>query len=459
MAVHPAGSPAEAAQHEGRSHPAGSPAEAAPREGRPPPRAKARRDIAPTAVTNLHRAMSRALGHDCWKLVLWDGSTAGSDSPRFTITLCSRTAIDRLVGGVPEKAFGRAYVEGLVSVEPLESFLEPLATAPVSQLFRAWPAIAAALLALGARPRVAPVPGAEARLRGIRHSRKRDAEAIRHHYDLPAEFYALFLDNSLTYSCAYFETPDVDLDAAQRSKLELVCRKLRLHPGETLLDIGCGWGSLVIHAAEEHGVHAVGITLSQAQVDEARRRVRERGLEDRVDVRLADYRDDHGVYDSVASIGMVEHVGRKKLGAYSEAVHRSLRPGGRALIHGITQPPSRIWNRASFNDAFVFPDGEIEDVGLMIRELERAGLEVRDVESLREHYEMTLRQWAGRLDARWDEAVRIAGKARALVWHLYMTGAAVSFHLGTLGIHQVLVVRADPQGGSNVPLTRRDWYT
>jgi cyclopropane-fatty-acyl-phospholipid synthase len=403
--------------------------------------------------------MSRALGRDDWSLVLWDGRNTGPDVPCFTFTLRSRAAIDRLIGGVPEKAFGRAYVEGLITVEPLEPFLEPLAAAPVSQLFLAWPAVAAALLALGGRPRRAPALGAEARLRGMRHSRERDAEAIRHHYDLPAEFYALFLDRSLTYSCAYFERPDADLGAAQVGKLEHVCRKLRLRPGETLLDIGCGWGSLLIHAAEEHGVHAVGITLSRAQVDEARRRIRERGLEDRVEVRLGDYRDDNGVYDAVASIGMVEHVGRKKLGVYSEAVYKALRPGGRALIHGVTQRPTMVWNRASFNDAFVFPDGEIEDIGLMIREYERAGLEVRDVESLREHYEMTLRHWSRRLDAGWDEAVRIAGPARALVWRLYLSGAVVSFRLGTLALHQTLAVRPDPHGASNLPLTRRDWYT
>ncbi len=403
--------------------------------------------------------MSRGLGHDAWSLVLWDGRSAGSDSPRFTVTLASHAAIDRLLGGVPEKAFGRAYVEGLISVEPLALFLEPLAAAPISQLFRAWPPILAALLALGGRPRAAPVAGAEVRLRGIRHSRRRDAEAVRHHYDLPPEFYALFLDRSLTYSSAYFEAPDVDLETAQRSKLEHVCRKLRLRPGEALLDIGCGWGSLLIHAAEHHDVRAVGITLSGAQVDEARRRIRERGLEDRVEVRLADYRDDNGAYDAVASIGMVEHVGRKKLDVYSAAVHRSLRPGGRALIHGITMRPGIVWNRASFNDAFAFPDGEIEDIGLMIREYERSGLEVRDVESLREHYEMTLRHWSRRLDAHWDEAVRIAGEARALVWRLYMTGAAVSFRLGMLNVHQTLAVRPDLQGRSNVPLTRADWYT
>ncbi|MBJ7609863.1 MAG: class I SAM-dependent methyltransferase [Candidatus Dormibacteraeota bacterium] len=414
--------------------------------------------LSSSSAVSLHRAMSRALNRVDWRLVLWDGRTAGSDRPTFTIALRSHAAVDRLLSGVPEKAFGRAYVEGLIDVAPLEPFLEPLAAAPIAHLFRAWPAIATALLGLGGRPHGAPILEAEARLRGIRHSRQRDAEAISHHYDLPPEFYALFLDRSLTYSCGYFESAEAGLDAAQESKLELVCRKLRLQPGETLLDVGCGYGSLVIHAAQHHGVRAVGITLSRAQVDCAHSLIRERGLEDRVEVRLADYRDDNGTYDAVASIGMVEHVGRKNLGVYSQAVHRSLRPGGRALIHGITQQPSRMWNRASFNDAFVFPDGEIEDVGLMIRAYERAGLEVRDVESLREHYEMTLRLWARRLDANWEEAVRIAGEARALVWRLYLIGAAVSFRLGTLAIHQTLAVRPDPQGLSNLPLTRRDWY-
>lgn len=418
----------------------------------PPPPAPA------AAAARLHRALSRGLGHERWRLALWDGSAIGPHPPEFTITVRSPAAIDRLLGGVPEKAFGRAYVEGLLTVEPLEPFMHPLAVAPVSQLFRAWPGLAAALVRMGGRPRGTPVAQAEARLRGRRHSRERDAEAVRHHYDLPAEFYALFLDSSLTYSCAYFETPEADLEAAQRSKLEHVCRKLRLRPGETLLDIGCGWGSLVVHAAEAHGVQAVGVTLSPAQVEEGRRRVRARGLEGQVEIRLGDYRDDNGVHDAVASIGMVEHVGRSKLGVFSQAVHRSLRPGGRALIHGITQPPTRPWNRFSFNDAFVFPDGEIEDIGFMVREYERAGLEVRDVESLREHYDMTLRSWAARLETHWEKAVRIAGEERARVWRLYMTGAAVAFRVGSLAIHQTLAVRPDEQHRSNLPLTRADWY-
>jgi len=433
---------------------------AIPRSPRAPSEPPAQHtDASGAPVANLHRAMSRALDRADWRLVLWDGRAVGSASPQFTITMRSPAALDRLLGGVPEKAFGRAYVEGLINVDPLEPLLEPLAVAPVRQLFLAWPAIVAALVALGGRPRSAPVLAAEARLRGVRHSRRRDAEAIRHHYDLPPEFYGLILDSQLTYSCAYFETPADDLDRAQASKLELICRKLRLQAGESLLDIGCGWGSLVIHAAEHHGVRAVGITLSPAQVKEGRRRVRERGLEDRVEIRLADYRDDVGVYDAVASIGMVEHVGRAKLGVYSDAVYRSVRPGGRALIHGITQRPTRVWNRASFNDAFVFPDGELEDIGLMVRAYERAGFEVRDVESLRDHYEMTLRRWAQRLQTNWDEAVRIGGEQRALVWRLYLAGAAVSFRVGTLAIHQTLAVRPDEQGRVDIPLTRRDWYS
>lgn len=418
----------------------------------PPPPAS------PDAAARLHRALSRGLGHDRWRLVLWDGSAVGAQVPEFTVTVRSPAAIDRLLGGIPEKAFGRAYVEGLLTVEPLEPFMHPLAVASVSQLFRAWPGLAAALVRMGGRPRGARVARAEARLRGRRHSRDRDAQAVRHHYDLPPEFYALFLDSSLTYSCAYFESPDHDLETAQRSKLEHVCRKLRLRPGETFLDIGCGWGSLVIHAAAVHGVQAVGVTLSPAQVEEGRRRVRERGLEGRVEIRLGDYRDDNGGHDAVGSIGMVEHVGRSKLGVFSEAVHRSLRPGGRALIHGITQPPTRPWNRFSFNDAFVFPDGELEDIGFMVREYERAGLEVRDVESLREHYDLTLRSWASRLEARWDDAVRIVGVERARVWQLYLTGAAVAFRVGSLAIHQTLAIRPDAEHRSNLPLTRGDWY-
>ncbi|MGI8848170.1 MAG: class I SAM-dependent methyltransferase [Candidatus Dormibacteria bacterium] len=405
----------------------------------------------------LHSALSRVLGPS-WRLELWDGRVVAHGDADFVFRICAPRGVDSMLSGVPEKAFGRAYVAGLVEVEPLEPFLRAMATAGLSRLVRAWPHIAAALLGLGGRPRLGAASAAEARLRGRRHSRQRDAEAIRHHYDLPPEFYALWLGASMTYSCAYFESADISLDAAQRAKLDLVCRKLRLQSGERLLDIGAGFGSLVMHAAEHYGVTAVGITLSAAQAAYAQEQIRERGLAGRAEVRLADYRDDNGRFDAVASVGMVEHVGRKRLGTYSDAVFGALRPGGRALIHGITRSPSGIWNRASFNDAFVFPDGELEDIGLMVRAYERAGLEVRDVESLREHYALTLGHWSQRLDERWRDAIGLAGQERARVWRLYMRGSAMSFSLGFLNIHQTLAVRPAGDGRSGIPLSRRDWY-
>jgi len=409
------------------------------------------------AARRLHAALCPVWGND-WRLVLWDGRSVGPDPARFVVTVRSREAPGRLLGALPEKAFGRAYVEGLLDIEPLQPFLGSVQGVSLADLLRVWPRIVKALVALGGRPRLTVVPAAEARLRGRRHSRERDAKAIRHHYDLPAEFYALWLDASMTYSCAYFESPDDDLDVAQRAKLDIVCRKLRLREGETMLDMGSGWGSLIIHAAEHYGVHAVGITLSPAQAEFTQRRIEELGLAGRVEARLADYRDPQGEFDAVASVGMVEHVGRRRLGTFSDAVAGALRPGGRALIHGITRPPHGLWNRASFIDKFVFPDGEIEDIGMMVRAYEKAGLEVRDVESLREHYQLTLNRWADRLDKRWDEAVGIVGPERARVWRLYTRGTAMGFGLAFLNIDQTLVVKPGDDGSSGMPLTRGDWY-
>ncbi|TMB91268.1 MAG: class I SAM-dependent methyltransferase [Chloroflexi bacterium] len=412
------------------------------------------------AALHLHAAFSRLLNTNAWQLRLWDGTMVQpAPDVRFVFTFRSRRALDLLIGGLPERAFGRAYTSGGLDMEPLRSFLQLMAGASPAQLLRGWARVVAAALALGARPAGADHNDAEAHLRGRLHSRERDAAAVRHHYDLPAEFYALFLDSSLTYSCAYFESTDVDIDTAQRAKLDLVCRKLRLRPGERLLDIGCGWGSLVLHAVQHYGVHGVGITLSPRQVETARQRAASLELGKRADFRLADYRDLGGErFDAVASIGMVEHVGRRLLGAYAQAIQDALRPTGRALVHGITCEPRALINRASFLNTFVFPDGELEDVGTIIRSLEGAGLEVRDVESLREHYALTLSHWLRRLEQNWDDAVRIAGPRRARTWRLYMTAAELSFRARGVSIHQTLAVHPAPDGAAGTPLTRADWY-
>jgi cyclopropane-fatty-acyl-phospholipid synthase len=369
----------------------------------------------------------------------------------------SRKALDRLIGDLPERAFGRAYVEGSLEIENLHAFLEHVTNLSMVRVARVLPRLATTALALGARPDPRTLP-VEARLRGRLHSRGRDQDAIRHHYDQPPEFYRLFLGRTLTYSCAYFATPDTDLDTAQEAKLDLVCRKLRLRPGERLLDIGCGWGSLVLHAAERWGVQAVGITASPRQAEWAARTLRERGLEGRAEVRLADYRDPlEGGFDAVASVGMVEHVGRREMPEYCAAVRRLLRPEGRALIHGITNRPGAGGNGAFLN-SFVFPDGQLQEAGAMVTSLQASGLEVRDVESLREHYALTLRDWVDRLEAGWAEAVRLVGIQRARVWKLYMSGSRLGFEMGAVAVHQVLAVRQGARGESGVPLTRADWY-
>ena len=409
-------------------------------------------------VRRLFRILSQAWGTERWRLEMWDGSAAGeADSPAFVLSLRSRRALDRLIGDIPERGFGRAYVEGSLDVAGLHAFLCRANELRPGRIARLVPGLLGAALALGARPDPRGLQ-VEARLRGRLHSKLRDRDAIRHHYDQPPGFYRLFLGRTMTYSCAYFERPDTDLDTAQEAKMELVCRKLRLRPGERLLDIGCGWGGLVFHAAQHWGCRAVGITASPAQAEWAARRAAELGLEGRAEVRLADYRDDLGpAFDAVASVGMVEHVGRRGMPLYSRTVHRLLRPEGRALIHGITtQPGSR--GTGPFISSFVFPDGELQEAGAMVTALQDAGLEVRDVESLREHYALTLRNWVERLEASWDEAVRLVGPQRARVWKLYMSGSRAGFELGSIAVHQVLAVRQSAGGRSSLPLTREDWY-
>jgi cyclopropane-fatty-acyl-phospholipid synthase len=281
----------------------------------------------------------------------------------------------------------------------------------------------------------------------------RDREAVRHHYDVSNVFYRMLLGPSLVYSCAYFVTPGDDLETAQERKLELVCHKLRLQPEDRLLDLGCGWGSLIIHAAKYHGVRAVGVTLSEPQAALARARIRDAGLADLCEVRVADYREiADGPYDKIASVGMYEHVGVAQMDAYAATVARLLRPGGLALNHGISRLYSERPGKSGFIGRFVFPDGELPPLADVIALLQRAGLEPRDVESLREHYPLTLRCWLRNLAEHRAEAVADIGAERTRTWRLYLTASAVGFEDSDISVFQVLVARGGAAHG--LPLDR-----
>jgi cyclopropane-fatty-acyl-phospholipid synthase len=299
-------------------------------------------------------------------------------------------------------------------------------------------------------------PASQARLRGRLHSKGRDRDAIAHHYDLSNDFYALVLDPHMAYSCAYWtsDDPGYDIEDAQHDKLALVCRKLGLEPGSRLLDIGCGWGSLSLYAAEQVGARVTGVTISAEQKAFIDRRVAERGLGDRVEIRLQDYRDvPETGFDAVSSIEMGEHVGDRQYPVYTRVIHDRLRPGGRALIQQMsrrTQPGG-----GPFIEAFIAPDMSMRPVGETVALIEDAGLEVRDVHSLREHYVRTVQAWYDTFEANWDRVTAMVGEEVARVWRLYLVGGALAFEEGRMGVDQILAVRRGPRGESGMPAVRR----
>ncbi|HVW30914.1 MAG TPA: class I SAM-dependent methyltransferase [Acidimicrobiia bacterium] len=397
----------------------------------------------------------------------WDGSALGPADGPATIVVRSPAAVRRLITAPNELGLGRAYVAGDIDVEgDLDSLFGlwdrlvdgtgrvSLDLGPSGWLSALQGARDAGALGLPPRP-----PAEEIHLRGRIHSRLRDRKAVSSHYDVGNDFYRLVLGPSLTYSCAYFADATESLEVAQERKYELIAAKLGLEEGMRLLDVGCGWGGMVLHAAAHHGVRAVGVTVSDEQWRLARERVEARGLCDRVEIRRADYREiDDGPYDAISSIGMYEHVGSEHLEEYLGILFRLLRPEGRLLNHGISRPwapPGRLRPRPrSFMERYVFPDGELHEVGAVVTAMQRGGFEVRDVQSLREHYALTLRRWTGNLERRWPEAVALVGPGRARIWRLYMAGCAVNFEAGRTNIHQVLAVRPTPTGGSGMPLRR-----
>ncbi|MFE0688428.1 class I SAM-dependent methyltransferase [Streptomyces xiamenensis] len=409
----------------------------------------------------------------------WDGSEAGPpDAGGPVIVVRHRRALRRLLYKPGEIGLARAWVAGDIDVEgDLYAVLDTLA--PLI-----WERADAGLAAPGGRRRIAAVrefaalagpglppapPREEVRHRrgGPLHSLRRDRRAISHHYDVGNDFYRLVLGPSMVYSCAVWDDKTPSLEEAQSAKLDLICRKLDLREGQRLLDVGCGWGALVLHAARHYGVRATGITLSGEQAAHARHRIAEEGLEERVEIRVQDYRETgDGPYDAISSVGMAEHVGSDRYREYAARLHDLLRPGGRLLNHQIARRPApggergeKAYQVDAFIDAYVFPDGELAPVGRTVSLLEEAGFEVRDLEALREHYALTLREWVRNLESRWAEATRLTSPGRARVWRLYMAASALAFERARIGVNQILAVRMTPDGVSGLPLRTRDWIT
>ncbi|MER7662513.1 cyclopropane-fatty-acyl-phospholipid synthase family protein [Streptomyces sp. NPDC096193] len=402
----------------------------------------------------------------------WDGSEAGPPGAPVLVVR-HRRALRRLLWRPGELGLARAWVAGEIDVEgDLYAALDLLAgiawgreedPAPAVHPVRD-PRLRAAARALlrigGALPPPPPPPEEVRRRSGPLHTRRRDRQAISHHYDVGNGFYEQVLGPSMVYSCAYWSDGGT-LEEAQRDKLDLVCRKLALRQGDRLLDVGCGWGSLSMHAAREYGAQVTGVTLSREQAAYARKRIAEAGLTDRIEIRVQDYRDvKDGPYDAIASIGMAEHVGQVRYLEYAERLLTLLRPGGRLLNHQIARRPERDeadYRLDAFIDRYVFPDGELAPLGLTVATLELAGFEVRDVESIREHYALTLRRWVANLEADWRRAVRHSSPGRARVWRLYMAACALAFEHNNIGVNQVLAVRTPPSGDTGLPLRTRDW--
>ncbi len=392
----------------------------------------------------------------------YDGSSAGPADPVAVLDLRRPEAVRYIATAPGDLGLARAYVSGALDVEgDLHAALHSLVAiggndVPWSERLRILRRIGIGSLR---RPELPAEEAPPRWRRGLRrHSKSRDAAAIAHHYDVSNRFYEIVLGPSMAYTCACFPTSAATLEQAQAEKFDLVCSKLDLKPGQRLLDVGAGWGGMVMHAAENYGVKALGVTLSEPQASWAQRAIAERSLQERAEVRFLDYRDvaEDG-FDAVSSIGLTEHIGARNLGSYFTFLAGKLRPEGRILNHTITRPSNRERQTAGpFIDRYVFPDGELEGPGTIVSEMHDNGLEVRHEENLREHYAMTLREWGANLERGWDEAVSEVGERRARVWRLYMAASRVGFDLNRIELHQVLGTRTSSRGRSGMPL-RPDW--
>jgi len=402
------------------------------------------------------------------RFTAYDGSSTGPEDAPYTFSLLNERGLAYLVTAPGDLGIGRAYVTGdltLSGAHPGDPY-EALKVLKRGLKFRRpSPTEAVALLRsvgiANLRPPAPPPEEAPPRWRrmmeGLRHSPGRDAEAIQHHYDVSNRFYELVLGPSMTYTCAVFPGIEATLEEAQTEKYDLVARKLGLQPGQRLLDLGCGWGGMVRHAAREYGVKALGVTLSREQATWAQQAIKEEGLDDLAEVRHLDYRDvEESDFDAVSSIGLTEHIGVKNYPAYFSFVNDKLRPSGRLLNHCITRPTNVTTRTGAFIDRYVFPDGELTGSGRIIAEVQNAGLEVQHEENLRFHYAMTLAGWCRNLEANWDEAVAEVGEGVARVWGLYMAASRLSFERNEIQLHHVLATKTDDEGVSDFPL-RPTW--
>ncbi|MDX1522779.1 MAG: cyclopropane-fatty-acyl-phospholipid synthase family protein [Anaerolineae bacterium] len=400
-----------------------------------------------------------------FKVCFWDGSEWPAEvaPSRFSLYINHPAALRHmLLARKPDLAAGEAYIYDDIDIQgeiealfPVADYLMEHKPDLLTQLQLGWK-----LFKLPRSTQAKSNARQAAQLTGETHSIERDRQAIAYHYDVSNDFYAMWLDERMVYSCAYFATADEALDVAQARKLDYLCRKLRLQPGERLLDIGCGWGGLVLHAAQNYGVEAVGITLSRQQVNLANKRIQEAGLGDRCRVDYLDYRelDPAEPFDKLVSVGMFEHVGEARLREYFQRAWQLLRPGGAFMNHGIGRDAnSPLVNASTFIGHYVFPDGELVPINVTLRHAEAASFEVRDVESLREHYALTLRHWVRRLEQRRADILKLVDEATYRTWRLFMAGTAYGFASGRLNLYQTLLVKPD-QGRSGLPLMRRDWY-
>ncbi len=388
----------------------------------------------------LRRELENTLPERPFRLTFWDGTELPpTNGAGPALHVRSPEALAHALRAPGQLGLGRAYVSGTLEVDDIEATLQLLESyRPPPLDKRAQLRLAAAAARAVGPMRPPPVPASELRPKGRRHSPERDRRSVRHHYDVSNDFFAMFLDESMTYSCAFFSRDGSSLEAAQRAKLELVCTKLALQKGERVLDVGCGWGSFAIHAAREHGVSVTGITLSEPQAELARKRVAEAGVEDLVDIRVMDYRElDGEPYDAIASIGMVEHVGANRIDEYARTLARLLRPGGRLLNHGIARLRRGEPEAGPFSERYVFPDAAPLHLSRIQSAIEGAGLETHHVEDFREDYAETLRHWMRRLEDRIEEAEALVGAERIRVWRVYVRAARRGFETGFTSVYQL----------------------